>query len=168
MNVLEPAVAQRAQARALAAAGLRRRAAPHSEIPARLLLVDVERQRLIRLEAGEVSAEWRVSTASAGIGGRAGSHRTPDGWHRIAEMIGEGAEEGAEFRSREPTGERLRMYWREYDGQTHLRLSTSRDLVRGVALLVIGENLIGGQLGEPDNVTIRPGRTVTAGLRASF
>jgi outer membrane receptor protein involved in Fe transport len=69
---------------------------------------------------------------------------------------------------REPTGARLRTYWREYDGQTHLRLSTSRDLVRGVALLVIGENLIGGQLGEPDNVTIRPGRTITAGLRASF
>ena len=69
---------------------------------------------------------------------------------------------------REPTGVRLRTYWRAYDGQTHLRLSTSRDLVRGVALLVIGENLLGGQLGEPDNVTIRPGRTITAGLRASF
>ena len=70
--------------------------------------------------------------------------------------------------NREPTGGRLRTYWRSYDGQTHLRLTTSRDLVRGVALLVIGENLVGGQLGEPDNVTIRPGRTVTAGLRASF
>lgn len=70
--------------------------------------------------------------------------------------------------SREPTGARLRTYWRPYDGETHLRLSTSRDLVRGVSLLVIGENLIGGQLGEPDNVTIRPGRTITAGLRASF
>jgi hypothetical protein len=69
---------------------------------------------------------------------------------------------------REPTGARLRTYWRAYDGQVHLRLSTSRDLVRGVALLVIGENLFGGQLGEPDNVTIRPGRTITAGMRASF
>ena len=69
---------------------------------------------------------------------------------------------------REPTGVRLRTYWRAYDGQTHLRLSTSRDVMRGVALLVIGENLVGGQLGEPDNVTIRPGRTITAGLRASF
>ncbi len=69
---------------------------------------------------------------------------------------------------REPTGARLRTYWRAYDGQTHLRLTTSRDLVRGVSLLVIGENLLGGQLGEPDNVTIRPGRTVTAGFRASF
>ena len=70
--------------------------------------------------------------------------------------------------TREPTGTRLRTYWRAYGGQTHLRLTTSRDLLRGVSLLVIGENLLGGQLGEPDNVTIRPGRSVTAGLRASF
>ena len=70
--------------------------------------------------------------------------------------------------SREPTGARLRAYWRQYDGETHLRLTASRDLNRGVSLLIVGENLLGGQLGEPDNVTIRPGRTITAGLRASF
>ena len=70
--------------------------------------------------------------------------------------------------NREPTGSRLRTYWRPYDGETHLRLTTSHEIVRGVSLLVVGENLLGGQLGEPDNVTIRPGRTITAGLRASF
>ena len=70
--------------------------------------------------------------------------------------------------SREPTGTRLRTYWRQYDGETHLRFTASRDLNRGVALLLVGENLLGGQLGEPDNVTIRAGRTLTAGLRASF
>ena len=69
---------------------------------------------------------------------------------------------------REPTGARLRSYWREYNGETHLRITGSRDLSRGVSLLMVGENLLGGQLGEPDNVTIRPGRTVTAGLRAAF
>ena len=70
--------------------------------------------------------------------------------------------------SRALTGTHLRTYWRQYDGETHLRLTASRDLNRGVSLLVVGENLLGGQLGEPDNVTIRPGRTVTAGLRAAF
>ena len=70
--------------------------------------------------------------------------------------------------SREPTGTRLRTYWRQYDGETHLRFTASRDLNRGVSLLIVGENLLGGQLGEPDNVTIRAGRTLTAGLRASF
>ena len=66
------------------------------------------------------------------------------------------------------TGSRLRAYWRAYDGETHLRLTASRDLSRGISVLFAGENLLGGQLGEPDNVTIRPGRTLTAGLRASF
>ena len=66
------------------------------------------------------------------------------------------------------TGSALRSYWRKYDGETHLRLNVSRDIKHGLALLFTGENLLGGQLGEPDNVTIRPGRSITAGLRASF
>jgi iron complex outermembrane receptor protein len=66
------------------------------------------------------------------------------------------------------TGSRLRAFWRAYDGDVHLRLSASRDLSRGLSLLVTGENLLGGQLGEPDNATIRPGRAITGGLRASF
>ncbi len=70
--------------------------------------------------------------------------------------------------ARQLTGSALRSFWRSYDGETHLRLNVSRDIKHGVALLVTGENLLGGQLGEPDNVTIRPGRSVTAGLRASF
>ena len=38
----------------------------------------------------------------------------------------------------------------------------------GLALILTGDNLLGQQLGEPDNVTILPGRTITAGLRARF
>ena len=63
---------------------------------------------------------------------------------------------------------RLRSFWRPYDGETHLRVSGSRDVGRGLELLVVGDNLLGGQLGEPDNLTIRQGRTITGGLRASF
>jgi iron complex outermembrane recepter protein len=74
--------------------------------------------------------------------------------------------DGAEQRA--VMGSRLRNFWRRYDGDTHLRLSASRDVGRGLELLVVGENLLGGQLGEPDNLTIRQGRTVTGGLRASF
>jgi hypothetical protein len=66
------------------------------------------------------------------------------------------------------TGWRLRNFWRAYDGDTHLRLSGSRDVGRGLELIVVGDNLLGGQLGEPDNLTIRQGRTITGGLRASF
>jgi iron complex outermembrane receptor protein len=67
-----------------------------------------------------------------------------------------------------PVGAQLRDYWRHYDGVTRLRAAASRDLSRGLALLLTGDNLLNRQLGEPDNVTIVPGRTVTVGLRASF
>jgi hypothetical protein len=33
---------------------------------------------------------------------------------------------------------------------------------------VDGENLLDEQRGEPDNITVLPGRTVSAGLRLSF
>jgi iron complex outermembrane receptor protein len=69
---------------------------------------------------------------------------------------------------RDVTGWRLREFWRPYTGETHLRLTTSRDVGRGLTLLFTGENLLGGQLGEPDNLTIRQGRTITGGVRASF
>ncbi len=62
----------------------------------------------------------------------------------------------------------LRSFWRTYDGVTRLRLTTSRDLRRGIALVFTGENLLDRQLGEPDNVTVLPGRTITAGIRAAF
>jgi iron complex outermembrane receptor protein len=65
-------------------------------------------------------------------------------------------------------GADLRGYWRDYDGETRLRTSVSYAINRGVSVLLTGENLLGQQLGEPDNVTILPGRTVTTGLRASF
>lgn len=66
------------------------------------------------------------------------------------------------------TGAALRGFWRSYDGETHLRLNLTRDVTQALALLMTGENLLGGQVGEPDNVTIRPGRSITAGVRASF
>ncbi|HET6581926.1 MAG TPA: TonB-dependent receptor [Nannocystaceae bacterium] len=69
---------------------------------------------------------------------------------------------------RDVTGARLREFWRSYGGATHLRATASRDVGRGLTLLVVGDNLLGEQLGEPDNLTIRQGRTVSGGLRASF
>ena len=62
----------------------------------------------------------------------------------------------------------LRSFWRRYDGATRLRASFSRDIRAGLSLTVSGDNLLGGQRGEPDNVTVLPGRTVSAGVRAAF
>jgi len=84
---------------------------PHSPLcwpPARLALVDVERQRLLWFEPGRPTAEFPVSTSAAGIGGEADSGRTPPGWHEVRARIGAGTEAGAVFRSREATGERWR------------------------------------------------------------
>jgi iron complex outermembrane receptor protein len=66
------------------------------------------------------------------------------------------------------SGVGLRSYWRAYDGLTRLRASLSRDLGRGLRLVLSGDNLLDIQRGAPDNATILPGRTTTLTLRASF
>jgi UDP-N-acetylmuramate--alanine ligase len=109
---LDPSLAARALE--LARAALARRGAP-AELPSRLLVVDVERQRAVWLEDGVAKAVWPVSTARAGIGGAEGSYRTPPGWHRVHRRIGEDAGEGAVFVSREPTGETWRGEARDED-----------------------------------------------------
>lgn len=70
--------------------------------------------------------------------------------------------------AREFVGATLRSFWREYDGVTRLNATFYRDLIRGVSLVFSGDNLLGYQEGEPDNVTVLPGRTVIAGLRFKF
>ncbi|HYW10242.1 MAG TPA: TonB-dependent receptor, partial [Longimicrobium sp.] len=69
---------------------------------------------------------------------------------------------------REMMGAALRGYWREYDGSTELRAAGTRQVTPRLALTVVADNLLGNQLDEPDNVTIRPGRSVTLGARATF
>lgn len=39
---------------------------------------------------------------------------------------------------------------------------------RGLTFVVSAENLLNRQRGEPDNVTIIAGRTITTGLKVSF
>jgi UDP-N-acetylmuramate--alanine ligase len=109
---VDPSLAARALD--LARAALARRAAP-PELPTRMLVVDVERQRAVLIEHGAAKAVWPVSSARAGIGGAEGSYRTPPGWHRVQRRIGEGAEEGSVFVSREPTGEMWRGEARDDD-----------------------------------------------------
>ncbi len=98
---------------ALAKRALTRARAPVRDLPARLLLVDVEHQRVHLLEHGAVAFTAAGSTSSRGVGGEEGSNRTPLGWHRIHARIGDGAEPGAVFKSREPTGEVWRGETRE-------------------------------------------------------
>ena len=66
------------------------------------------------------------------------------------------------------SGPRLRAFWRAYDGDTDLRATLSRLVRPGDWLVVKGENLLGTQVGEPDNLTIRAGRSLMLGARADF
>jgi iron complex outermembrane recepter protein len=63
-------------------------------------------------------------------------------------------------------GQQLRNYWLQYWGVTRLRASIGRNLFRGLAFTLSGENLLNRQHGEPDNVTVVPGRTLIFGLKA--
>jgi outer membrane cobalamin receptor len=65
-------------------------------------------------------------------------------------------------------GNKLREFWARYPGATRLRSSFSVDAWRGMVVSVTGENLLGYQRGEPDTITIVPGRTVTVGVKAKF
>jgi iron complex outermembrane recepter protein len=65
-------------------------------------------------------------------------------------------------------GPQLRYYWRDYEGVTRLGANFGYNLSHEWSFTVRGENLLDKQEGEPDNVTVLPGRTVTAGLRLSF
>ncbi|MBP1626104.1 MAG: UDP-N-acetylmuramate--alanine ligase [Holophagaceae bacterium] len=103
MSALDPIAA--VSYRALALAGLNRSGSPWSECPPRLLVADVERQRIGLLVEGVLQAEFPISTALAGLGSEEDSFRTPLGWHRIQARIGEGAVPGTIFRERVDTGQ---------------------------------------------------------------
>ncbi|HEX6912228.1 MAG TPA: TonB-dependent receptor, partial [Longimicrobium sp.] len=65
-------------------------------------------------------------------------------------------------------GAELRSYWRVHPGVTRLNAAATLDVPGGWVLVLTGENLLDHQRGEPDNVTLVPGRTLSLGFRASF
>jgi outer membrane cobalamin receptor len=68
----------------------------------------------------------------------------------------------------EMSGARLRDFWRDYNGSLRVRATASRDVFDRFAVELSGENLLGHQLNEPDNLTVLPGRTVMTGVRVKF
>jgi iron complex outermembrane receptor protein len=67
-----------------------------------------------------------------------------------------------------PTGSALRGLVKNYTGVTRLGARLDVTLWRATALTLRGDNLLDRQLGEPDNVTVLPGRTVMVGIRTGF
>jgi len=100
---------------ALAERALKRPGSPFRAVPERLLVVDVPSQRLTLIDHGRAVADFPVSTAAAGVGGKSGSMRTPPGWHRIHARIGGDQPLGMVFESRVPTGQLWKGEPREED-----------------------------------------------------
>ncbi len=110
-----PDPALTARYRALALEGLKRPACPFGELPRRLVVVDPFSQRLGLLVDGTLVFEGPVSTALNGLGCEENSYKTPMGWHRIAQKVGEGAEPGTVFKARVPSGDVWRGESRDED-----------------------------------------------------
>jgi lipoprotein-anchoring transpeptidase ErfK/SrfK len=71
----------------------------------RKIRISVSAQRLDLIEGGDILRSFPVSTSAFGLGTEQGSFKTPTGNFTIAEKVGDGAELGAVFKSRAPTGE---------------------------------------------------------------
>lgn len=66
--------------------------------------ISVARQKLYLIKDYYLYSFYPCSTASAGIGNKAGSYQTPLGWHVIAERIGDGLPKGAILKERQFSG----------------------------------------------------------------
>lgn len=110
-----------------------------------------------------LQAAWRGRAWTA----TAGASRASD-WINY-DRLALAAATGNQSESRDGVvGAALRDYWRTYRGVTRLHASLARDVTRSISAVLTGENLLDRQQGEPDNATVVPGRTVTAGVRARF
>ena len=67
-----------------------------------------------------------------------------------------------------PVGTALRAYWRSYEGNAHASLRLSYAMLPRSWISVSGDNLLNHQVGEPDDITVVPGRTLGLGLRTAF
>lgn len=146
-----------------------------------LSLVDSRVRRTAEGYGGELRPGDRVLGVPAGTGGLTAGWEA-GGWYgaltasRAWDWVGydrlalaaafAGAD--ADGQQRPPYGAGLRDFWRTYHGSTDLRATLSREVGRGVRVTATGANLMGSQLGEPDNATIRAGRTLTLAIRTSF
>jgi lipoprotein-anchoring transpeptidase ErfK/SrfK len=89
------------------------------------LCVSVSAQRLDMVgDDGRVTRSFPVSTAKNGTGSEPDSHKTPLGWHRICQKIGEHADSGTHFIGRKPTG----RIWKSTDPVEEKNLVLTRIL----------------------------------------
>ena len=72
---------------------------------ATLIHIDLNTQKLMLKQAGNILFETNIASARKGVGETFGSEKTPRGWHIIRAKIGAGLTENTVFKGRRPTGE---------------------------------------------------------------
>ena len=137
-------------------------------------LVDSRVQRLAYAYSGDLRPGDRMLGVPARSGGVSAAWTTPR-WSssltiaRASDWIGyDGLALAASAVAQPITGVQLRNYWRTYPGVTRVDMLLTRQLVGALGLTLSGRNLLDVQRGEPDDLTVLPGRTLTAGLTAKF
>jgi iron complex outermembrane receptor protein len=110
-----------------------------------------------------LTLEWNAPRWRASIGGS----RAFD-WINYDELRLTNAIAAGTYPARDLTGPKLRGYWRRYDGNWRVHAALSRTIRSGLSLELSGDNLLDHQTGEPDNITVLPGRTIMTGLRFRF
>jgi outer membrane receptor protein involved in Fe transport len=117
-----------------------------------------DRMLAVPARTASLSASWTEDTWSAAVtAARAANWINYD---RLALMT--------DVAAADTTAPELRAYWRRYHGFTHLSATATRQLGDHFTLTLAGTNLLGLQVGEPDNITVAPGRALSVGLRATF
>ncbi len=69
-----------------------------------ILLVSSKDQTMTLVSKGKAVTTWEISTAEKGMGQQTGSSKTPQGLHRVAQKIGQGALPYTIFQGRAPKG----------------------------------------------------------------
>lgn len=73
-------------------------------VQGKIALVDVGSQMMSIYQGEQKLGEFPVSTATKGVGSKAGSDKTPLGAHRISQKFGDNARRGTIFQARKDTG----------------------------------------------------------------
>lgn len=119
-----------------------------------------DRMLAVPARSGGLTTAWTTPTWSASIS----ATRVSDWMNYDALALAQ-----ASVAATSPiVGEQLRGYWRLYPGVTRLDATVSRDVFQRFTVSITARNLLDVQRGEPDNLTIVPGRTISAGVKASF
>jgi iron complex outermembrane receptor protein len=141
-----------------------------------LSLVDSRVTRLSESYTGDLRPGDRMLAVPARSGGLTTAWTTP-AWSaslsatRVSDWLNYDAialAEASATATAPIVGPPLRSFWRRYPGITRLDATMSREVFQRFTLSLTARNLLDVQRGEPDNLTIVPGRTITAGVQATF